>query len=412
VTTSTASDVFVHARFPDGTTAVIGRCRLRMERLDRNLGEFQYAASWLRNAQGRSFPLDPVNLPLSAETFVTTKRGGLFGALADTTPDRWGLRLMRLTRPSPMSPGDLLLATGDERVGCLAFSQSPQPPPAAASFLPFGTLAQIADAFDRIVKGEDADPKFVALYRAGASLGGVRPKAVVEHDGHLWIAKFQRHDDDIDQCAAEHASLRLAANCGIQAAQTQLVDVGGGRRALLVKRFDRSGAPGFSPTAHFISALSLLDLEETSMEGSYAQIAGVLRQHGVAHPRDREELFRRMLFNVLCGNRDDHLKNHALLHDGTGWRLSPAFDVVPQTGIVEPVQAIAVGVLGAIPTIENCLSCCGEFGLSQEAVKAVASQMVERMRNWRDVFRTLGVPAATIARLEQVFAPVLAGEGA
>jgi serine/threonine-protein kinase HipA len=412
MTTSTASDVFVHARFPDGTTAVIGRCRLRMERLDRNLGEFQYAASWLRNAQGRSIPLDPVNLPLSAETFVTTKRGGLFGALADTTPDRWGLRLMRLTRPSPMSPGDLLLATGDERVGCLAFSQSPQPRPAAASFLPFGTLAQIADAFDRIVKGEEADPKFVALYRAGASLGGVRPKAVVEHDGHLWIAKFQRYDDDIDQCAAEHASLRLAADCGIQAAQTQLVDVGGSRHALLVKRFDRSGAPGFSPTAHFISALSLLDLEETSMEGSYAQIAGVLRQHAVAHPRDREELFFRMLFNVLCGNRDDHLKNHALLHDGTGWRLSPAFDVVPQTGIVERVQAIAVGALGAIPTIENCLSRCGEFGLSQEAAKAVASQMVERMRNWRNVFRTLGVPAATIARLEQVFAPALAGEGA
>jgi len=412
MTSSTASDVFVHARFPDGTTAVVGRSRFRHERLDRNLGEFQYAPSWLRNTYGRSFPLDPVNLPLSAETFFTTKRGGLFGVLADTTPDRWGLRLMRLTRQLPMSPRDLLLATGDERVGCLAFSQGPQPPAAAASFLPFGTRAQIADAFDRIVKGEDADPKFVALYRAGASLGGVRPKAVVEHDGQLWIAKFQRHDDDIDQCAAEHASLRLAAACGIQAAQTQLVDVGGGRRALLVKRFDRSGAPGFSPTAHFISALSLLDLEETSMEGSYAQIAGVLRQHGAAHPRDREELFRRMLFNVLCGNRDDHLKNHALLHDGTGWRLSPAFDVVPQTGIVEPVQAIAVGVLGGIPTIENCLSRCGEFALSQDAAKAAASAMVKRMRNWRDVFRALGVPAATIRRLEQVFAPVLAGESA
>jgi serine/threonine-protein kinase HipA len=288
MTTSAASDVFVHARFPDGTTSVIGRCRFRDERLDRNLGEFQYAASWLRNAHGRSFPLDPVNLPLSPEAFFTTKRGGLFGVLADTTPDRWGLRLMRLTRQSPMSPRDLLLATGDERVGCLAFSQSPQPPPAAASFLPFVTLAQIADAFDRIVKGEDADPKFVALYRAGASLGGVRPKALVEHDGHLWIAKFQRHDDDIDQCAAEHASLRL----------------------------------------------------------------------------------------------------------------------------VESVQAIAVAALGAIPTIENCMSRCGEFGLSQEAAKVVASAMVERMRDWRDVFRSLGVPAATIGRLEQVFAPVLAAEGA
>lgn len=411
MTTSTASDVFVHARFADGMSAIVGRYSFRKERLDRNLGEFRYAASWLRNEHGRSFALDPVNLPLSSQAFVTARRGGLFGVLADTTPDRWGLRLMRLTHQAALSPADLLLATGDERVGCLAFSQSPQSPAPTPAFLPFGTRGEIADAFDRIARGEDADPKFIALYRAGQSLGGVRPKAVIEHDGHLWIAKFQRHDDDIDQCAAEHASLRLAAACGIEAAQTELADVGGGRRALLVKRFDRGGAPDFSPTAHFISALSLLDLDETSLEGSYAQIAGVLRQHGAAHARDREELFRRMLFNVLCGNRDDHLKNHALLHSGGGWRLSPAFDVIPQTGIVERVQAIAVGVLGGVPTIDNCLSRAGEFGLSQEAAKAVAAQMVERMCGWREFFRTHGVPAGSILRLERVFAPELAREG-
>jgi serine/threonine-protein kinase HipA len=189
MTTSTASEVFVHARFPDGTTAVIGRCRLRMERLDRNLGEFQYAASWLRNAHGRSFP----------STFRCRRRhssspnAAACSACSQTRPPiagGCGSCALYITRQSHISPRDLLLATGDERVGCLAFSQSPQPPAAAASFLPFGTRAQIADAFDRIVRGEEADPKFVALYRAGASLGGVRPKAVVEHDGHLWIAKF------------------------------------------------------------------------------------------------------------------------------------------------------------------------------------------------------------------------------
>jgi serine/threonine-protein kinase HipA len=406
MTTSTASDVFVHARRPDGTTAVIGRYRCLRDRSDRNLGEFRYAASWARNEHGRSFPLDPVNLPLSAETFFTTKRGGLFGVLADTIPDRWGQRLFRLTNQGLVSPAEWLLATGDERVGCLAFSATAEPPASAPSFLPFGTRAQIADAFDRIVRGEDADPKLVALYRAGQSLGGARPKAVIEHDGHLWIAKFQRYDDDIDQCAAEHATMRLAADCGIHAADTELVDVGGGRRAVLVRRFERSAAPGFRPTAHFISALSLLDVDETSMEGSYLQIAGVLRQHGASHLRDREELFRRMLFNVLCGNRDDHLKNHALLHDADGWRLSPAFDIVPQTGIVEPVQAIAVGVLGGIPTVENCLSRCGEFGLSNDAAKAIVDTMVDRMRNWQDAFRVLQVPEATIGRLRRAFAPV------
>jgi serine/threonine-protein kinase HipA len=410
MTNSIASDVFVHARLPDGTTAVVGRYRFKRDRLDRNLGEFRYAGSWIRNEHGRSFPLDPVNLPLSSETFFTTKRGGLFGVLADTTPDRWGQRLFRLTHQGPISPRDWLLSTGDERVGCLAFSETSEPPAAAPCFLPFGTRLQIADAFDRIVRGEDADPKLMALYRAGQSLGGVRPKAVVEHDGDLWIAKFQRHDDEIDQCAAEHATMQLAAKCDIQAAETELIDVGGGRRAVFVKRFDRSPTPSFCPIAHFISALSLLDVDDTSMEGSYLQIAGVLRQHGASHLRDREELFRRMLFNVLCGNRDDHLKNHALLHDHNGWRLSPAFDVVPQTEIVEPVQAIAIGMLGGIPTIENCLSRCGEFGLSKDGAKAIADKMVERLRNWQDDFRSRNVPEATIGRLRQVFAPVLSSE--
>jgi serine/threonine-protein kinase HipA len=410
MTSSIASDVFVHARLPDGTTAVVGRYRCMPDRSDRNLGEFRYAGSWARNEQGRSFPLDPVNLPLSSETFFTTKRGGLFGALADTTPDRWGQRLLRLTNRGPISPRDLLLSTGDERVGCLAFSTTAEPPAAAPSFLPFGTRSQIADAFDRIVRGEEADPKLAALYRAGQSLGGARPKAVIEHDSHLWIAKFQRHDDDIDQCAAEHATMRLAAECDIQAAETELVDVGGGRRAILVRRFDRGPTPSFRPNAHFISALSLLDLDDTSMEGSYLHIAGVLRQHGASHLRDREELFRRMLFNVLCGNRDDHLKNHALLHDHGGWRLSPAFDVVQQTEIVEPVQAIAVGALGGIPTVENCLSRCGEFGLSNDAAVAIADKMLECMRAWQDKFRSLGVPEATIGRLRRAFAPVLSSE--
>jgi len=137
---STDSEVFVHARFVDGTTAPVGRYRFRRERSENNIGEFRYAGSWLRNAHGRAFALDPVNLPLSTQTFFATKRGGLLGALADTTPDRWGQRLLRLAHPHaasrPLSPTELLLATGDERVGCLAFSRSEEAP--APAFLPIG----------------------------------------------------------------------------------------------------------------------------------------------------------------------------------------------------------------------------------------------------------------------------------
>jgi hypothetical protein len=140
---STGSEVFVHARFVDGTTAVVGRYRFRRDQGDSNIGEFRYAGSWLRNAHKRAFALDPVNLPLSTQTFFATKRGGLFGALADTTPDRWGQRLLRLAHPHaasrPLSPTELLLATGDERVGCLAFSRSEEAPAPAPAFLPIGT---------------------------------------------------------------------------------------------------------------------------------------------------------------------------------------------------------------------------------------------------------------------------------
>ena len=302
------------------------------------------------------------------------------------------------------------MSTGDERVGCLAFSREATAPSPASHVLLFHTLPQIADAFDRILRGEAADPKLERLYRAGRSLGGARPKAVIEHDGAHWIAKFQRHDDEIDQCAAEHATMHLASRCGIDVAKTTLVDVGGNRRAVLVKRFDRGAGPHFYPTAHYLSALSILDIDDTSSDGSYPQIAGALRQHAAAHARDREELFRRMDFNVLCGNRDDHLTNHALLYDGR-WRLSPAFDIVPQTENVEPLQAIGVGIIGGHPTIENCLSRCGEFGLTRDSARAMTDKMISDMRPWQQIFQSLEVSGPTIVGLRRCFQLVSPGEG-
>ena len=136
-------------------------------------------------------------------------------------------------------------------------------------------------------------------------MGGAKPKAVVEDDGSLWIAKFERKTDTFDQCGSEHATMRLAARCGIDVAETRLVEVGP-RRAVLVKRFDRSSGPRFTPTVHFLSSLSLLNGDETSAEGSYFAIAAEILRHG-SRPDEDLELFRRMVFNVLCGNRDDHL---------------------------------------------------------------------------------------------------------
>lgn len=140
------------------------------------------------------------------------------------------------------------------------------------------------------------------------------------------------------------------------------------------------------------------------MLGSYREIAGFLRRHSAAHLGDRIELFRRMVFNVLVGNRDDHLKNHALIHrPGAGWRLTPAFDVVPQPDM-DPVQAISVGRHGTTASLSNCLSQCGEFGLAEESARTLVEAMVARLRGWRAFFADLGVDRQTIGQLERAFA--------
>lgn len=397
------SEAFVHARFADGSSHLVGRCRLAGR-----LGQFAYAGSWRENRHGRAFPLHPERMPLDGGEFVLRTRSQI-GPLADSTPDSWGRRIVEALQRPEHRPGngiEWLLASGDERVGCLAFSPTPSPPTVQAAVGADSDLGRFASAFAAIERGEAADPLSEHLFRAGASLGGARPKAVIAQDDQLWIAKFSRTSDGFDHCAAEHAAMRLAQVCGIDAAATRLANAGV-RRAVLVQRFDRTPGPDFRPSAHYLSALSALDLDETAQGGSYAAIAGFLRRVSADHRADAVELFRRMVFNVLVGNRDDHLKNHAVLfRPGQGWRLSPAFDVMPQPEF-EPVQAISVGRFGTAASLANCYTLCGEFGLHNDAARAVAGGIVERLRNWRPFFAAHGVDAATIRRLGGAFAPTL-----
>jgi serine/threonine-protein kinase HipA len=404
----TVSEAYVHARFADGSSRLVGLYQLVTPQGAAAFGRFSYVGSWRRNEHGRAFPLDPENLPLAPGPFEARRRERLPGPLADTTPDRWGRRVVEATRPAarpPLSPADWLFVTGDERVGCLAFSATSDPPAASEGFAGAADLAELGEQFERLDRGEAADANAARFFQAGRSLGGARPKAAIALDGALWIAKFQRRDDEYDQCAAEHATMRLAAACGIETAETRLRDVGP-RRVVLVRRFDRTAGPPFRPTAHYVSALSLLDLDETSDAGSYLDIAGFLHRISARHRQDREELFRRMVFNVLSGNRDDHLKNHAVLCDASGWRLSPAFDIVPQPDF-EPMQAIGVGASGAYPSIANCLSRCGEFGLDAAPARGIVDRMIETMKPWRRMFSEDGVPDATVRRLERAFAKSL-----
>ncbi len=397
-------DVFVHARRLDGNHDLVGRYRTLRPDGSKPLGEFTYVPSWLRNEHGHAFSLDPTNLPLVATPHFTRKRTCLHGTLADATPDRWGRRVVEASigpHERPLSSSDWLLITGDDRVGCLAFSRTPAVQIFQTPIAGVLDLAEIARGFEQIAAGKPTDVAIERLFRAGRSLGGARPKATVAHDGSLWIAKFQKRDDEYDQCSVEHATMRLAALCGIEVPQTRVETVGP-RRVLLVKRFDRSDGPDFQVNAHYLSALSALDIDETEERGSYADIAGFLRRFSSEQAIDRAHLFRRMAFNVLSGNRDDHLKNHAFLWRDGHWRLSPAFDLVPQPA-VEPLQSIGIGRLGVVATVANCLSSPEAFGLETEAAKHIVESLVETMRHWPRLFRDWAVDDHAIRMIEPAF---------
>jgi serine/threonine-protein kinase HipA len=397
----TNSDSYVFSYLPDGKPRLVGRYRYVRTAGSRAVGEFGYVGSWL--GYDGAFPLDPSNLPLSKGTFNTIKRGCLFGPLADATPDRWGRELAARSQPGQLfSPVDWLYAAGRDRVGCLDFGPEPKLlPDRLSERLGMNSIDAIAAEFRKIEDGLPADPAAARIYSAGVSMGGARPKAVIEAEERLWIAKFSRTTDTFDQCGAEHATMRLAAMCGLNVAETRLVDVGS-RKAVIVKRFDRSGGPDYLPTVHYLSALSLLNGDETSADGSYSAIAAELLRHSTDPKGDRIELFGRMVFNVLCGNRDDHLKNHALVQSGGRWRLSPAFDVVPQPDM-QPEQAIAVGRSGVYPSISNCLSRCGDFGLREHEAQAEIERIAAVAVTWRQVFENAGVDEASVERIAPAF---------
>jgi serine/threonine-protein kinase HipA len=398
----TSETVFVFARVA-GVTHPVGRYEFSTNESGQPAAQFRYGQSWLRDEGGVAFALDPVNLPLRPGPFTEPQRSGLFGPLADATPDAWGRRLIRLDQPDALlSAPRWLLATGDDRVGCLTFSSSRTPPDRRPAHVDTSSLERIATEFERIQRGEKADRRYEELYRAGKSLGGARPKAVVEFGKSLWIAKFQKHDDEFDQCVAEHAAMCLARDCGIGVAETRVVSVGP-RRAVLVKRFDRAEGPDHEPSAHYLSALSLLNFPETSSKGSYSDIGEEMLKFTAKPHNDRRELFARMVFNVACGNRDDHLKNHGILYSKeAGWRLSPAFDIVPQPDFY-PTQAIEVGKIGAYPSRVNCMSLAGNFSLTSEQAEEVVDRIADVVADWRERFKSYGADGLTIDRLARAF---------
>lgn len=369
---------------------------------------FKYAPSWLERAN--AFAVDPDLLPLDEREFESQPGWEIFSAFRDAGPDYWGRKVIeRQLGRIGLTELEFLLATGDQRAGALAFST--ERAFTGGSTAPTSErLAELMDASVRLERDEPIPPELLTLLGEGSgTLGGMRPKATVERDGDLWVAKFPAKDDRYAITRWEKATLSLAARCGLRVPPHELVEIDG-RSVLMTKRFDRRRQPDGLARAHLLSGLTLLGLHERDYgDGSYADLAAWIRRHGAMPREDARELYLRMVFNIVVGNTDDHLRNHAVVDFGDGFRLSPAFDLVPQlsTGSIRR-QAIGVGEHGRDSTIDNATNHAGQFGLDDEEAGAVVRELCNAVaEGWHEEFVAAGVAGPELVAIEELLRPFI-----
>jgi len=386
---------YVYVALP-GQTQLVTAARFE---LANGIGRFVYGRSYL--ARKDAVEIDPVELKLGKGQFETAMLNGVFGALRDASPDYWGrLVIERAMGSVQLDEIDYLLQSADDRAGALAFGHNEKPPPPKRDFnktLKLTELQQTALALldeKKFARGAGAQ-QVEKLMLLGTSMGGARPKAVVEDRSGLWIAKFNKPQDKWNNARVEHAMLELARRCGITSAESKTVRVGD-RDALLVKRFDRDKTRKGYLRARMVSALTLLraeDTPESKRNWSYPALAEELRRVCAAPGDAARELFRRMCFNALISNTDDHPRNHAIIARDRAWQLSPAYDLTPAPTIgMERDLAMTVGDFGRRATAQNLLSQCRRFLLTYEEASAIVAEMQEIVRSeWYGVARAAKV---------------------
>ena len=397
----------------EGRTVPVGRLRAVSARGGERAG-FEYEPEWL--ARPDRFALEPALQLASGMSYPPNDRA-LFGAFSDSAPDRWGRVLMQraerraATRegrpPRALHELDYLLGVHDlTRQGALRFTALEGGPFLAdrrPAVPPLVDLPRLLAATDRVEQGQESDEDLALLLAPGSSLGGARPKASVrDRDGTLAIAKFPKPSDTWPVVEWERVALALAERAGVDAAVGRL-EVVAGRRVLVVRRFDRQGAH----RVPFLSAMTLLGARDNDPEPhSYPEIAEALRRQGATPTRSAEELWRRMVFNVLIANTDDHLRNHGVVYAGIdGWTLAPAYDLNPTPADVRPrVLSTALTIAGdTTASLDVALEGAEWFGLTPAAARTIAGEVGRAVAGWRAVAREVGLGAADCDRMASAF---------
>jgi len=369
----------------------------------------QYSSEWLSGG----FPLSE-DLPLIGTEFLPPGRLAAdaqraVGAVDDARPDRWGEKVIRFVdKPKRLSLMEYLYHAGDDRFGALGVSTSPDTySPRDESPLP--RLDQVQQLSEVVAKIEAQEPISALEARiiagGGSPLGGAKPKALIDIDGEQWVIKFF-NNEPVDTPLIEHATMTLAQRAGITVAQTQVIQLMGSN-ALAVRRFDRDGGQRI----HSISAGTAIRAATASgaePEMGYPELARILRRVGITqdglNERDARELFRRMVFNILVDNTDDHEKNHALLvaqpFANGRLRLAPAYDVLP-TNSGQGYQEFICGDLGRDSTLANAMSQCEAFGLLPAEAATEVMAVIEVVNTWQAHFEQVGVTERDIQSLAE-----------
>lgn len=394
-------EAYVWAWLPGATDPVVaGRLR--------DIGTtvtFTYGLSYLELAE--AVPLYLPELPLSRGPISPSGRSTIAGCIDDAGPDSWGQRVIEhrlLTQGAPepwgldasrslgWSPLTYLLASDSDRTGALDFQAS------ATHYVPRtggGTLDELANAAARLEAGDPFSPALERALLRGSSIGGARPKALLDDQGRKLIAKFSSATDVFPVVKAEALAMELGRRVGLHVAPTELTS-SMGRDVLLVERFDRG--PG-GDRKMMVSALTVLGLAEVEARyATYHDLADVIAERFANPSRSLHELFARIVFNIATGNTDDHARNHAAFWDGKAHQLSltPAYDICPYPRAGQTAEQImAIGRDGSKASqFATCVAAADVYGLSTADARDIVDHQVTTIRReWAE--------AADVARLTE-----------
>lgn len=400
------TDIWVYAHWKGLPDAKCMGVLSAQQAKGRKAFSFSYDKDWI--ASSEQLLLDPDIAWFGGPQYPNGKEN--FGIFLDSMPDTWGRTLMKrratlraneLRQPVPMLYDlDFLLGVHDlSRMGALRFKLNPEGPfldnDPVSPTPPWATIRELQYAAELIESNEDTEEirKWLTILMApGSSLGGARPKAnILDENNQLWIAKFPSKNDTTDKAAWEYLAYRLANEAGIEMSECKLENVAGKYRTFFTKRFDREK----QERIHFASAMTMTGKNEELIRDnmpSYLEIAEFIQFSGSQVDKDLEQLWRRIVFNILISNTDDHLRNHGFILTTDGWRLSPAFDINPSIDKIG--LALNIDMDNNALDLQLAKSVGIYFRLNENEMNRIIDEVRSSVSGWKKRASEIGIPGS------------------